>query len=90
MMSKNTERLKQAEWHVPEPDEPINKEPANKYFFIKLATGGYQRIQYEDTERSAQTALKDLLRGYELQDLLMADCDYTARDILELFNPTEV
>lgn len=89
-MDRNTEMLRQAEWHAPEPDEPINKEPINKYFFIKLATGGYQRIQYEDTERSAQIALKDLLRGYELQDLLMADCDYTARDILELFNPTEV
>jgi len=89
-MDRNTEHLKQAEWHAPEPDEPINKEPANKYFFIKLATGGYQRIQYEDTERSAQTALNDLLRGYELQDLLMADCDYTARDILDLFNHTEV
>mgnify|MGYP006864577835 CR=1 FL=1 len=24
MMSKNTERLKQAEWHAPEPDEPSN------------------------------------------------------------------
>ena len=90
MMSKNTERLKQAEWHAPEPDEPINKETINKYFFIKLATGGYQRIQYKDTEQGAQSALKDLLRSYELQDLLMADCDYTARDILDLFNPTEV
>lgn len=90
MMNKNTERLKQAEWHAPEPDEPANKEPVNKYFFIKLTTGGYQRIQYKDTEQGAQSALKDLLRGYELQDLLMADCDYTARDILDLFNPTEV
>lgn len=90
MMSKNTERLKQAEWHAPEPDEPINKEPVNKYLFIKLATGGYQRIQYEDNEQGAQSALKDLLRGYELQDLLMADCDYTARDILDLFSPMEV
>lgn len=90
MMSKNTERLKQAEWHAPEPDEPSNEEPANKYFFIKLATGGYQRIQYKDTEQGAQSALKDLLRGYELQDLLMAACDYNARDILDLFNPTEV
>lgn len=89
-MDRNTERLKQAEWRAPEPDEPINKEPANKNFFIKLATGGYQRIQYNDTEQGAQSALKDLLRSYELQDLLMADCDYTARDILELFNPTEV
>lgn len=89
-MDGNTERLRQAKWNAPEPDEPINEEPINKYFFIKLATSGYQRIQYEDTERGAQTALKDLLRGYELQDLLMADCDYTARDILDLFNPTEV
>ena len=89
-MDRNTERLKQAEWHAPEPDEQINKETINKYFFIKLATGGYQRIQYEDTEQGSQSALKDLLRSYELQDLLMADCDYTARDILELFNPTEV
>ena len=90
MMSKNTERLKQAEWHVPEPDEPSNEEPANKYFFIKLDTGGYQRIQYTDTDQGAESALKDLLRGYELQDLLMAACDYNARDILDLFNPTEV
>lgn len=89
-MSKNTERLKQAEWHVPEPDEPSNEEPANKYFFIKLDTGGYQRIQYTDTDQGAESALKDLLRGYELQDLLMAACDYNARDILDLFNPTEV
>ena len=89
-MDRNTELLKQAEWHAPEPDEPINREPINKYFFIKLATGGYQRIQYEDTDRSARTALKDLLRVYDLQDLLMDGCDYTARDILDLFNPTEV
>lgn len=89
-MNKNTERLKQAEWHAPEPDEPSNEEPANKYFFIKLDTGGYQRIQYTDTDQGAESALKDLLRGYELQDLLMADCDYSARDILDLFNPTEV
>lgn len=89
-MDNNLQRIRQTEWHAPEPDEPINKEPVNKYFFIKLATGGYQRIQYKDTEQGAQSALKDLLRGYELQDLLMAGCDYTARDILELFNPTEV
>lgn len=89
-MDRNTEHLRQSKWHAPEPDEPSNEEPANKYFFIKLSTGGYQRIQYKDTEQGAQSALKDLLRGYELQDLLMADCDYTARDILDLFNPTEV
>ena len=89
-MRKNIERLKQAEWHAPEPDEPSNEEPANKYFFIKLDTGGYQRIQYTDTDKGAESALKDLLRGYELQDLLMAACDYNARDILDLFNPTEV
>ncbi|SPE18657.1 hypothetical protein [Latilactobacillus sakei] len=89
-MDRNTELLRAAEWNAPEPDEPSNEEPANKYFFIKLDTGGYQRIQYTDTDKGAESALKDLLRGYELQDLLMAACDYNARDILDLFNPTEV
>ena len=89
-MDRNTELLRQAEWNAPEPDEPVNQKPVSKYFFVKLATGGYQRVQYTDTEQGAQSALKDLLRGYELQELLMADCDYTARDILDLFNPTEV
>ncbi|XRJ96626.1 hypothetical protein ACPBEI_09550 [Latilactobacillus sakei] len=89
-MDNNLQRIRQAEWNAPEPDEPANQEPTDKYFFIKLDTGGYQRIQYKDTDQGAETALKDLLRGYELQDLLMADCDYNARDILDLFNPTEV
>lgn len=89
-MDRNTELLRAAEWNVPEPDCSADPEPKSKYFFIKLDTGGYQRIQYKDTNQGAESALKDLLRGYELQDLLMADCDYSARDILDLFNPTEV
>lgn len=89
-MDRNTELLRAAEWNAPEPDCSTDPEPKNKYFFIKLDTGGYQRIQYADTEQGAELALKDLLRGYELQDLLMAACDYNARDILDLFNPTEV